>query len=746
VGAVDMSIRLPGANVAASGAGNSGTTSADAPTGSWALSLPEGSYTVTASMAGYVTGSRVCDVTVGGETWCSLGLEPKADVTPPAEKGWLVGVVYEAKVQGSTDMSVRLPGAWVSAAGPGASSASDVASGADAVFELQVPVGTWVVTASAPDHDAASRVCTVAANQDTWCSVGLQEAATVVPTGPTGVLKGVAYLSGPDGPADMSDRLPGTLVRALGPDGVLRERIAPFPDALWQLDVPVGTHRVTAVLAGYTAPEQQCDVVEGLVTWCSTGLTLGESVGPGPLPGGADGTLSGVVYELDGSGSTDMDTRLEGAIVTLTGAQGVAGALVANGTDAAWSKAVPPGNYFVVAALNGYLSSGRSCAVLSDQDTWCPLGLAPVDDGTTLPPGPDTVGADDAPAGPPDAAPTADGAGERDAVAGTDSGFSYSIDLHEEPASTEAAGCTLGRPSTPATTTGLVLLAGLSLLGVFRRRRARAAARLAVLVLLGLAPAALTAAPPCPGAPVRLTDVHAVTPAAGFTQPVWSPDGSRLAVAGPSYASLHLVDLATRTITRVAEGAGVGLAPLFSPAGDRLGVRAPGQRGHEAPLLAVTLAGAPTRPVANPVPGRWLRFEGDEAHVRVGTTEVRVSAEGERACCGTFGPGGRFAAWLGLSTGVHVHDTATGRTHALGAGTHPRFAADGRALLFDRCADDGTRLTACTLHLADLSGSAPVVRTIEGAPALATHPALSPDGRTLAFEVGGAVWVGTIAP
>jgi hypothetical protein len=148
--------------------------------------------------------------------------------------------------------------------------------------------------------------------------------------------------------------------------------------------------------------------------------------------------------------------------------------------------------------------------------------------------------------------------------------------------------------------------------------------------------------------------------------------------------------------------------------------------------------------VTNPNPGRWLRFEDDEARVRVGSVEVRVSAEGERACCGSFSPDGRFAAWLGLSTGVHVHDTATGVTHALGAGTHPRFSADGHLLVFDACADDGTRLTACTLHLADLSGPAPVVRTVEGAPTLATHPALSPDGRTLAFEANGAVWVGTI--
>jgi|GEM_PF-427467 len=748
VGGVDMSIRLPGATVSANGPAGSGSTTTDSPTGSWALSVPAGTYTVTASMAGYVSASRTCDVTTDGETWCSLGLEPGATVTPPATKGRLVGVVYEAADEGSTDMTVRLPGAIVSGAGPGASTASTSAAGADASWALEVPVGTWVVTASKAGHEPGSRVCTVSADADTWCSVGLLAIAVVTPSGPTGVLKGVAYLAGSAGEADMSDRLPGALIRAKGPDGVVRERIAPFPDALWQLDVPVGVNRVTAVLAGYTAPEQLCEVVQGQVTWCSTGLSLGESVGPGPTPGGADGTLSGIVYRLNAADTADQTTRLPNAIVTLTGPQGVVGSLVAQGGVAAWSKVVAPGTYFVVAALDGYLSSGRSCAVLSEQDTWCPIGLAAIGDGPDDPAGPDAMGGDDTSGTPGDDTTSAhvppDAAASDDASGGD--GFGYTVELHDDPPAM-AGGCALSERGRAVDVAAPLLFALLGLLVATRRRVARVVGLPLVALLLAptallLAPAALRADGVASTLPV--TAVHAVTPADGYTQPVWSPDGARLAVAGPGYASLYVLELVGGTLRRVAEGAAAGLAPVFSPAGDRLGVRAPGQRGHDVPALAVSLRGQPAAPVPNATPGRWLRFEDDVAHVRVGPVETRVSPEGDRACCGVFGPDGRFAAFVGLATGVVVHDTLTGRTHALGAGTHPRFSADGRALLFDRCADDGRRLTACTLHLADLSGATPVVHDLTGVPALATHPALAPDGRTLAFEANGAIWVGTV--
>lgn len=70
-GTADMSIRIPGAQVEVAG---QGTTTAGSPDGDWSFSLPEGSYTVLVSAAGYLPGSRTCAVLGGQDSWCSIGL------------------------------------------------------------------------------------------------------------------------------------------------------------------------------------------------------------------------------------------------------------------------------------------------------------------------------------------------------------------------------------------------------------------------------------------------------------------------------------------------------------------------------------------------------------------------------------------------------------------------------------------------------------------------------------------------
>ncbi len=70
-GTDDMSERLPGAQVSVQG-GPSAT--ARDPDGFWSFELAPGTYTLTASAAGFESASRSCAVTAGGETWCSIGL------------------------------------------------------------------------------------------------------------------------------------------------------------------------------------------------------------------------------------------------------------------------------------------------------------------------------------------------------------------------------------------------------------------------------------------------------------------------------------------------------------------------------------------------------------------------------------------------------------------------------------------------------------------------------------------------
>lgn len=76
VGTEDLTVRLPGASVRVTP--GDATATADATEGAWSFALMPGDYTVEASHAGHVTTSRVCTVTSGMTTWCSVGLLPDA--------------------------------------------------------------------------------------------------------------------------------------------------------------------------------------------------------------------------------------------------------------------------------------------------------------------------------------------------------------------------------------------------------------------------------------------------------------------------------------------------------------------------------------------------------------------------------------------------------------------------------------------------------------------------------------------
>ena len=67
---------------------NTGQTATSASNGAWSFQVAPGSYTVTASKAGYKTGTSKGTVTAGTETWASVGLTPataKPDSGPPVK-------------------------------------------------------------------------------------------------------------------------------------------------------------------------------------------------------------------------------------------------------------------------------------------------------------------------------------------------------------------------------------------------------------------------------------------------------------------------------------------------------------------------------------------------------------------------------------------------------------------------------------------------------------------------------------
>ncbi|MGI8619758.1 MAG: hypothetical protein ACR2L6_11835, partial [Gemmatimonadaceae bacterium] len=94
----------------------------------------------------------------------------------------------------------------------------------------------------------------------------------------------------------------------------------------------------------------------------------------------------------------------------------------------------------------------------------------------------------------------------------------------------------------------------------------------------------------------------AVDVASGI-DPAWSPDASRIAFSNdacdyyfPCTGGVAIMNVATRTVTQLAEGAG-GREPAWTPAGDAIAFYRPGQNRQ---LFVLRLDGSPAQPFDPP--------------------------------------------------------------------------------------------------------------------------------------------------
>ncbi|MBX7097015.1 MAG: carboxypeptidase regulatory-like domain-containing protein [Myxococcaceae bacterium] len=153
--------RVAGAVVSVGG--QTQTTAAD---GMYKFDLAPGTYTVTATKAGYATNSVSRTVTSGQTIWGSMGLT----VATTSSTGTLAGLVYAFNVEHAADMSAVLSGVLVSAGGK---SATTDAAGK---FSLTLAPGTYTLTATKAGFAMASSTRTVTDGATTTAQIGLTPA------------------------------------------------------------------------------------------------------------------------------------------------------------------------------------------------------------------------------------------------------------------------------------------------------------------------------------------------------------------------------------------------------------------------------------------------------------------------------------------------------------------------------------------------------------------------------------------
>ncbi|HCF61182.1 MAG TPA: hypothetical protein DFS52_24690, partial [Myxococcales bacterium] len=176
--------RIEGATITVQGTGETAITGS---VGEWLFELEAGTYTITASKAGYQNGQKTCEVTVGGTAWCSFGLLPAA-----AQGGTAQGLVFIDLGDGS---KTPLPGAQVTVL----ETSATATAGAGGAYSFELPAGTYTIKATMSGYSEKQVSCAVASGQAATCDIGL------VPQ--TGVAQGFVYAD--KGNADTDTRLSG---------------------------------------------------------------------------------------------------------------------------------------------------------------------------------------------------------------------------------------------------------------------------------------------------------------------------------------------------------------------------------------------------------------------------------------------------------------------------------------------------------------------------------------------------------
>jgi len=255
-----------------------------------------------------------------------------------------------------------------------------------------------------------------------------------------------------------------------------------------------------------------------------------------------------------------------------------------------------------------------------------------------------------------------------------------------------------------------------------------------------------------PDAEAYLTDVRRVDDGGYYLAPRFSPDARWLLLTGPKYRGLSVVDLESpgRVIPLCDEDY-VGWPAVFEADAVRTRTRdgrevlfrfrLPLDPRHGAAVERIE-TGRLFDPKAATGPVHAYHEEDTIYLVRDGITTA-ISDRQDRYFAPRLSPDRSFLVYEGLRTGLYLYEVASRTTRAIGRGNHPAWLPDSSGLLYDVTEDDGTDLTAGDLYLYSIRGARSIQLTAT-ADLIETHPVASADGRLVAFESRGDIYVGRL--
>ena len=244
----------------------------------------------------------------------------------------------------------------------------------------------------------------------------------------------------------------------------------------------------------------------------------------------------------------------------------------------------------------------------------------------------------------------------------------------------------------------------------------------------------------------RTSDAHveearAVTEAAGYIAPVWSPVGLDIAFTREARNAVFICGaLPGGTARALINDAGSGEDFTWNRDGMSLRVKAADGQYDQVLITGERYPGgsAPERTFARDEKIYFLRT------LRLGESkEVQISGPEDRFSSPKLSPDETRVVYRGAETGIYIAATDGSGSISIGPGSNPAWLPDSSGIVYDQQVSDGRSIVDADLWLATADGS---IRTnLTNTPGIVElYPAIAPDGERITFSAGGSLYVGKL--
>ena len=239
----------------------------------------------------------------------------------------------------------------------------------------------------------------------------------------------------------------------------------------------------------------------------------------------------------------------------------------------------------------------------------------------------------------------------------------------------------------------------------------------------------------------------------GLMAPVWSPDGSELAVTGDNYIGIWVARADGSNLKQVSNEPGAGYMMRWNNNREITCTPYSLENGRRMTRIEqVDITTGTSRQVASAVrnfkrstamgASSVYRLMLDEPQNATSLIAGLSDYAGKWVINPTLSPDGKKIAFQIVTKGLFVCNADGSGLQELGKGSHASWLPDSRNLLMTSIVDDGHRFTSSDIYCVNIDKGSSVNIT-PGSDVIPVTIAVSPDGKRVAFDndTDGAIYI-----